>query len=159
MDIIIPKTNRQSNYSDMKPINVTHPTHPVPLVSQIPPIVPNFVTVQGGHPIPQPIQQRFTVRATHRTNILLLPAGERNSYILSPTVMPNIAGFCDWCGRTYDQIGNLRGVSSSYDAETDRYRNVRSGPSMAGSRQPCLPSRTQDCRNPGVAWDPWCMKS
>ena len=112
------------NYSGMKPINVTHPTNPVPLVRQIPPIVGNFVAVHGGHPIPQLIQQRFTVRATYSTNILLLPAGERNSYRLSPTARPNIAGFCERCGKTYDQIGlEILGeylLATAYDAETVR---------------------------------------
>ena len=44
--------------------------------------------------------------------------------------MPNIAGFCDWCGKTYDQIAlETLGeylLATSYEAETVRDRNVRS---------------------------------
>ena len=76
------------------------------------------------------LQQAFIVQITHSTNILFLPSKESNAYRLSPTVMPNIAGFCDWCGKTYDQIAfeilgeNL--LATAYEAETIRDRNVRS---------------------------------
>ena len=64
------------------------------------------------------------------TNVLFLPAEERNVYRLSPTVMPNIAGFCDCCGKTYDQIAlEILGeylIATAYEAETMQDRNVRS---------------------------------
>ena len=44
--------------------------------------------------------------------------------------MPNIAGFCNWCGRTYDQIGlEILGeylLARAYDAQIVKNRNVRS---------------------------------
>ena len=51
-------------------------------------------------------------------------------YRLLPTVMPNVAAFCDWCGKCYDLIAletlveNL--VATAYDGETVRDRGVRS---------------------------------
>ena len=105
-------------------------TNPVPLMIQIPSVIPNFVAVHNDPPVPPFIQQAFIVQATHSTNILFLPAEERNVYRLSPTVMPNIAGFCDWCGKTYDQIAlEILGeylLATAYEAETVRDRNVRS---------------------------------
>ena len=52
----------------------------------------------------KPTQFGYEVQTTHSTSSLLLPARERGTYRLSPTVMLNIAGFCDWCRRTYDQL-------------------------------------------------------
>ena len=49
---------------------------------------------------------------------------------LFPTVMPNVAGFCDWCGKCYDQIAlEIMGeylIATANDAETVRDRGVRS---------------------------------
>ena len=105
-------------------------TNPVPLMIQIPSVIHNFVAVHNDPPVPPFIQQAFIVQATHSTNILFLPAEERNVYRLSSTVMPNIAGFCDWCGKTYDQIAlEILGeylLATAYEAETVRDRNVRS---------------------------------
>ena len=103
-------------------------TNPAPLMIQIPPIMPNFATVQGGHPVQPLSQQVFSVQTSHSTSVLLLPASERNLYRLSPTVMPNVAGFCILCGKTYNQIGlEILGeylLARAYDAETVRDRNV-----------------------------------
>ena len=47
-----------------------------------------------------------------------------------PTVMSNITGLCDWCGKCYDLIAlETLGeclVATAYDGETVRDRNVRS---------------------------------
>ena len=107
--------------------------NPAPMMIQIPPVVPNFTPVQNAHqmqPVPQsPLEQVFPMQATHSTNVLLLPSSERDLYRLTPTVMPNIAGYCNWCGRTYDQI-NLETLGDYLLAtaygETVSYRNVRS---------------------------------
>ena len=44
--------------------------------------------------------------------------------------MPNVAGFCNWCGKCYDQISlEILGeylIATAYDAETVRDRGVRS---------------------------------
>ena len=100
------------------------------MMIQIPPNAPNFVANHGGFQAQQQIPYGFTVQTTHNTSFLLLPARERDTYRLSPTVMPNIAGFCDRCGRTYDQTGlEILGeylLATAYDAELVRDRNVRS---------------------------------
>ena len=107
-----------------------------PLMIQIPPIALNFLANHGKFQAQQQPQYRFTVQTTHSTNFLLLSARERDAYRRSPTIMPNIAGFCDWCGRTYDQIGlEILGeyfLATAYDAETVRDRNVRSGAFIDG---------------------------
>ena len=108
--------------------------------SPIQPFMPSFATIQGGHPVQPLPQQVLSVQLlTARVivawcalvpGVLLLPASERNLYRLSPTVMPNSAGFCNCCDRTYDPIGLeiLREhlLVTAYDAETVRDRNVRS---------------------------------
>ena len=105
------------------------------MLIQIPPVVPNFTAVPNVHqmqPVPQSqLQQVFPMQATHSTNVLLLPSSERDLYSLTPTVMPNIAGFCNWCGRTtYNQIGlETLGeylLATAYGGETVKDRNVRS---------------------------------
>ena len=102
----------------------------VPMMIQIPQNAPNFIASPGGLHAQQQARYGFTVQTTHSTSFLLLPPRERDAYRLSPTVMPNIAGFCDWCGRTYDQIGlEILGeylLATAYEAETVRDRNVRS---------------------------------
>ena len=137
---------------------ITNPTMPTvkitdtaPLMLHIPPIMPNFATVQGGHPVQTLTQQVFSVQTTHSTSVLLLPATERKLYKLSPTVMPNVAGFCNWCGRTYNQIGlEMLGESllaTAYDAETVRDRKVRSWAFIDGFEvQECSTVATQELR-------------
>ena len=135
------------------PINVSQQLNAVPLIIQIPSIVPIFLAVHGSRQIQQSAQYGFAVQDTHSTSFLVLPARERDTYRLSHTVMPNIAGFCDWCGRTYDQNGlEILGeclLSTSYDAETVRDQNVRSRAFIDG-----FTSRMQDCRDPEVARNP-----
>ena len=50
--------------------------------------------------------------------------------------MPNVAGFCDWCGKCYDLIAlETLGeylVATSYDGETARDRGVRSSAIIEG---------------------------
>ena len=73
--------------------------NPAPMMIQIPPVVPYIAAVQNAHqmqPVPQPpLKQLFPMQATHSTNVLLLPSSERDLYRLTPTVMPNIAGYCN----------------------------------------------------------------
>ena len=75
-----------------------------PLMIQIPPLEGNLHTPQlNGGPNPVPTHH-FPFQVGHNTNLLLLPLQERQMYRLLPTVMPNVAGFCDWCGKCYDLI-------------------------------------------------------
>ena len=125
--------NNVNNYLQNRPpgaftnshlANPNRPANPVPLMIQIPSVIPNFVAVHNDPPAPPFLQQAYVVQMAHRTNVKLIPAEERNVYRLSPTVMPNIAGFCDWCGKTYDQIAlEILGeylLVTSYEAETVR---------------------------------------
>ena len=111
-------------------VNVPQQPNVIPRMIQIPPHAPTFMATDGGFQTQQPVKYGFTVQTTHSTSFLFLPARKRDAYRLSATVMPNIAGFCGWCGRIYDQIGkeileeNL--LATSYDAKTVRDRNVRS---------------------------------
>ena len=67
---------------------------------------------------------------THSSNLLLIPAQQRQSIRLLPTVMPNVARHCDICGKCYDQIAletlgeNL--VATEYEGETVKERAIRS---------------------------------
>ena len=70
-----------------------------PLRIQIPPHegsfhIPQFIS--GHNSVPTP---HFPFQVGHSTNLLILPLQERQMYRLLPTVMPNVAGFCDWCGK------------------------------------------------------------
>ena len=101
-----------------------------PLMIQIPPHQGNPITMQqniGTNPVAFP---NFPLQVSHSTNLLLLPSNERQMYRLIPTVMPHVAGFCDWCGKSYDLIAlETLGrylVATAYDAETVRDRGVRS---------------------------------
>ena len=49
----------------------------------------------GPNPVPT---HHFPFQVGHITNLMLLPLQERQMYRLLPTVMPNVAGCCDWCG-------------------------------------------------------------
>ena len=97
--------NNVNNYLHTRPpgastnshlANPNRPANPVPLMIQIPSVIPNFVAVHNDPQVLPFLQQAFIVETTHSTNILFLPAEERNVYRLSPTVMPNIESFSDW---------------------------------------------------------------
>ena len=79
----------------------------------------------------QPLTQiDFPFSATHSTNLILIPAQERQSIRLLKTVMPNVAGYCDICGKCYDQIAlETLGeylVATEYENETIKERAIRS---------------------------------
>ena len=101
-----------------------------PIMIQIPPHegsahVSQLITGTNAGPSPH-----FPFQAGHSTNLLLLPFQERLQYRLLPPVMPNVAGFCDWCGKCYDLIAlETLGeylIATAYDGETVRDRGVRS---------------------------------
>ena len=62
------------------------------------------------------------LNVAYKTNLLLNPSGERQTFRLTPMVMPNVAGFCDWCGKCYEQIVlQLLGdylIAREHDGET-----------------------------------------
>ena len=79
----------------------------------------------------QPLAQiGFPFNVAHSTNHLLLPTEERQRHRLIPTVMPNVAGYCDWCGKSFDQVAlETLGeylAATAYEGETVRDRGVRS---------------------------------
>ena len=88
----------------------------------------------GIRQVPQPVQPAvqlgFPFRVTLSTNFMLLPAQERQSIRLVPTVMANVAAYCDLCGKCYDQIAlETLGeylVATEYEGETVKERATRS---------------------------------
>ena len=76
------------------------------------------------------VQLGFPFNITHSSNSLLIPAQERNSIRLIPTVMANVAGYCELCGKCYDQIAlETLGeylVATEYEGETVKERAIRS---------------------------------
>ena len=100
-----------------------------PLMIEIPPSEgsPHFPQLSCGS-IPG-LSPHFPFQG-HRSNLLLLPLQERQMYRLLPTVMPNVAGFCDWYEKCYDLIAletlGVYLVATAYDGETVRDRGVRS---------------------------------
>ena len=76
------------------------------------------------------VQLGFPFNMTHSANSLLIPAQERHSIRLIPTVMPNVAGYCEFCGKCYDQIAlETLGeylVATEYEGETVKERTIRS---------------------------------
>ena len=75
-------------------------------------------------------QLGFPFNMTHSTNSLLIPAQERLSIRLIPTVMANVAGYCEFCGKCYDHIAlETLGeylVATQYEGETVKERATRS---------------------------------
>ena len=76
------------------------------------------------------VQLGFPFSVTHSTNFMLIPAHERHSIRLIPSGMVNVAGYCDLCGKCYDQIaleslGEYL-VATDYEGETVKDRAIRS---------------------------------
>ena len=96
--------------------------------------IPLEETTQGTRQTPfvvqQPMQLGFPFDIVHSPNVLLIPAQERQGIRLLPTVMPNVAGNCDFCGKCFDQIAlETLGqylVATEYDGETVMERAIRS---------------------------------
>ena len=76
------------------------------------------------------VQLGFPFSTTHSPNSLLIPAQEGHSIRLIPTVMANVAGYCEFCGKCYDQVeletlGEYL-VATEYEGETVKERTIRS---------------------------------
>ena len=145
---------------NMAPTNVFQPKNPVPLMfqfsnhAQTHRSTPNLPTL----PI---MQQSFAAHGIHSTNIRLQPSGERNTYILSPTVMPHIAASWYWCGNTYDRIAQkIWGSTFSQPHTRLRLRETEMCehfPSLMCVRQNCSPSKVRDWHNPAAMDEPRCV--
>ena len=141
-------------------IGVPQQANVIPLMIQIPPNAPNFAVNHGGFQAQQQTPYGITVQTTHSTSFLLFPSREGEAYRLSPTVMPSIAGFCIWCGKTYNQIGlEILGeylLTTAYDSETVRDRNVKSRAFIDGFEAALFTfknaglSQPRSCVGPGV---------
>ena len=77
-------------------------------------------------------------------------------HILFPTVMPNVAGFFDWCGKCYDQIAlEILGdylIATTYDAETVRDCGVRSRALIDGFEAAVFSFKSA---TPELCWCSW----
>ena len=101
-----------------------------PMVIQLPPKNMGIEPVNFNVHLQQITQFGFPFNFLHSTNVLLMPINERQNFWLFSTVLPNVSGFCDWCGRTFDQValetlGDYLGATA-YNEETARDRGVRS---------------------------------
>ena len=102
-----------------------------PLVVQLPPRGAPNILPRVPIPIHPMVQVGFLFPvAPHSTNVLFMPINERDNCRLFPTVMPNVAGICEYCSKTYDQIaletlGDYLAATTD-DGETVRERGVRS---------------------------------
>ena len=113
----------------------TEPQYPAvgditPMVIHLPPRSMVDVSVNFIGPSQQVTQFGFPFNILHCPNVPAMVANEGQIFRLFPTVMPNVSGYCHWCGRTFDQIaletlGDYLGATA-YDGETVRDRGVRS---------------------------------
>ena len=89
------------NYNETQNVPMSNAT---PLVVQLPPRgAPNYPP-RVSIPIHPMVQVGLPFTVAHSTNILFMPINERDNCRLFPTVMPNVAGICEYCSNTYDQI-------------------------------------------------------
>ena len=115
------------NYNETQNAPMSNAT---PLVVQLPPRGAPNIPPRGSIPIHPMVQVGFTFFVALSRNILFMPINERDNCRLFPTVMPNVAGICEYCSKTYEQIaletlGDYLAVTA-YDDETVRDRGVRS---------------------------------
>ena len=115
------------NYNETQNAPMSNAT---PLVAQLPPRGAPNILPRVSIPIHPMVQAGFPFTVTPSTNILFMPINERDNSRLFPTVMPNVAGICEYCSKTYDQIaletlGDYL-AATAYDGETVRDRGVRS---------------------------------
>ena len=118
------QTTYPSNYNQQEmiiPTIVNPPTaenmvvyNNAPLMIQMPPIG-GRIDIPQQAPVTNNQQSfNFPFNVEHSSNLLLTPTSERQMHRLFPTVMPHVAGFCNWCGNCYDQIAmEILGVPNS----------------------------------------------
>ena len=163
--------------------NADHPTHEqestlqqtmfnpeelqYPVVSDIIPVVihlppRNMVDIPANfvEPPQQFTQFGLPSNTLHSANVPLITVNERQKFRLLPTVTPNVSGYCQWCGRTFDQValetlGDYFGATA-YDGETVSDRGVRSTAFIVGFEASLFIfknarlSRSQRCDGSGV---------
>ena len=103
---------------------ICHPRSSPSIPKREAPIENRQITV---HPM---VQLGIPFCVTHSTNLILIPARERQGMRLLPTVMSNVAGYCDICGKCYDQfametLGEYL-MATEYEGETVKERAIRS---------------------------------
>ena len=113
----------------------TEPQYPAvgditPMVIHLPPQSMVDVSANFIGPSQQVTQFGFPFNILHCLNVPTMVANEGQIFRLFPTVMPNVSGYCHWCGRTFDQValetlGDYLGATA-YDGETVRDRGVKS---------------------------------
>ena len=111
-------------------LNNTVVNNMTPLVIQLPPRGAPSMIQRITAPAHPAVQIGFPFHVTHSPNLLLIPVNERMNIRLFPTVMPNVAGYCDRCNKSYDQValetlGDYL-AATAYEGETVRDRGVRS---------------------------------
>ena len=89
------------NYNETKNAPMSNAT---PSVVQLPPRGAPNIPPRVSIPIHLMVQVGFPFTVAHSTIILFMPINERDNCRLFPTVMPNVAGICEYCSKTYDQI-------------------------------------------------------
>ena len=127
---VYPSNYIQQEMTAPTPVDNVAVYNNAPLMIQIPPNSGRMDMHQQAQVVNNQQVFNFPFHVGHSTNLLLIPTSERQMYRLFPTVMPNVAGFCDWCGKCYDQIAlEILGeylMATAYDTETVRDRGVRS---------------------------------
>ena len=115
------------NYNEIQRAPVSNTT---PVVVQLPPRGVPDILPRVPIPIHPMVQVEFPFTVAHSTNVLFMPINERDNCRLFPTVMPNVAGICEYFSKTYDQIaletlGDYL-AATAYESETVRDRGFRS---------------------------------
>ena len=112
----------QGTLGTVQGFNLSPAFFPIPMMGA--PIENQQITVQPM------VQLGFPFHVTHSTNIMIIPARERQSMRLLPTVMSKVAGYCDICGKCYDQIAlETLGeylMATEYEGKTVKERAIRS---------------------------------
>ena len=75
-----------------------------PLMIHLPPRGGPDTLQEHNFPIYPGVQWGFPFHVVHSPNVLIIPIDVRRNFRLFPTVMPNVVGHCDQCGKTYDQV-------------------------------------------------------
>ena len=132
-----------------------------PLVIQLPPREGPDRFQELTFPVYPEVQWGFPFHVVHSPSILLILIGARRDFRLFLTVMPNVAGYCDQCEKTYDQVALERLgdylSETAFDGETVRDRGVRSRAFNDGFEAACSSSKERDCLSLAAVLHPECI--
>ena len=102
------------------------------------------------------VQIGFPFHVTHSPNLLLIPVNERMNIRLFPTVMLNVAGYCDRCIKYYDQVAlETLGEylsATAYEGETVRDRGCDRGQSKMASKLLFSDLKMRTVGAPALRW-------